>query len=78
MRKDNGAMRLSEALRKAKARNWAPTPLREAVVDGRIASYRSSDKGRAWYYVQWRDVEAFFNGQRRPNQQTKKGKIENE
>ena len=56
-----GAIRLSDALREAKDRGWAVTPIRQAAVAGEIPSWRSSHRGRAWYYVQWADVEAYVN-----------------
>ena len=67
MKKDSklppvNSMLLSEALRMAKERGWPPTPLREAVVAGAIPSWRSSNRLKARYYVQWADIEKHMRG----------------
>jgi hypothetical protein len=56
-------VRLSDVLRECKnIWPWAsPAVIREAVLKGKIASYRSSKKKRSWQYVQWAAVATYLD-----------------
>ena len=56
-------VRLSDVLRECKnIWPWAsPVTIRQAVLKGKIPSYRSSTKKRAWQYVQWAAVSQYLD-----------------
>lgn len=66
-KKDEPWLGLPKALQLVK-KDWPTAPqsaIRQAVVDGVVASTRSSNKPSARYYVRWSELKNYVDGLQR-------------